>query len=178
MKTFQDYLRDLQEMPFLNSYSTRNRLDKSIEDHDELHLAAKSIPIGSNSFTYVSESNITVYFRKNSKGMPEELNYIDDTNTQILAYKRNGTVKAILYHMTYHIRKYGELKTDSTHSPGAKHLWINFIKSNPRGISFETKLDKTNIVLNSTNIDDYADQIWSSKLMRSSDNVVRAYVSN
>ena len=80
--------------------------------------------------------------------------------------------------MIYHIRKHGELKTDTSHSPGVKHLWINFIKSNPRGISFETRLGKTNAILDSNNIDDYADQIWSSKVIRASDNVVRAYVSN
>ena len=101
MKTFQDYLADLQEMPFLTSYSTRNRIDKSVEGHDSLHLAAIYTPISSNSFTYVSDTNITVYFRKNSKGLPEELNYIDGSNTQILAYKRNGGDKD--YFVSYDI---------------------------------------------------------------------------
>jgi hypothetical protein len=177
MKSFQDYLADLQEMPFVSSYITKNMIDKSIEDHDKLHLAAKSKSIGSDSFTYVSDTGITIYFRKNSKGMPEELNYVDKSNTQILAYKRNGTTKTIIDHMIYHIRKYGEIKTDSSQSPGAKHLWINFIKSNPKGISFESELDGSIIKLDSSNIADYQDRIWSSRKIRTAEIGVRAYVT-
>lgn len=178
MKTFSDYLLHLQEMPFLNDYITRNRIEKEIEDHDKFHLAARSKHIGNGSFTYTSDTGISVYFRKNKRGLPEELNYIDQSNTQLMAYKRNGSVKVVIEHMLYHIKKHGELKTDTTHSPGAKHLWINFIKSKPKNIRFETKLGDKLVEITSNNIDQYENQIWSSKSMRYSDIAVRAYVSN
>jgi hypothetical protein len=175
MKTFQDYIKDLQEMPYVNSYLTLNRIDKEIEDHDKLHLAAKTKRIGNNSFSYLSDSNLRVYFRKNSKGLPEELNYIDQNNVQVLAYKRNGTVQTIVDHMIYHIKKYDELKTDSNQSPGAKHLWINFIRSSPIGIKFETIIGNKKIQLDKNNIDDLEEKIWSTKI-RSANIQVRAYV--
>lgn len=174
MKTFHEYLLSLQEMPFLTSYITRAKIDKEIEDHDKLHLAAKSKRIGNNSFTYKAENGLQIYFRKNKQGLPEELNYIDRDNIQVLAYKRNGTVSTVIYHMAHHIKKYGELKTDTSQSPGAKHLWINFIKSNPKKIKFTVELDSETIELDRENIDTLASKIWSDSL-KGSEVIIRAY---
>lgn len=174
MKTFQEFIKQLQETPQLSTYYTPLEIENHVVKNDVENLAAKSIKIGNDSHYYFDkDQNEHVYFHKNHKGLPEEVNYITKDNVQRLVAKRRGDVKNNINHMIHHIKKFGELKTSGSQSPGGKNLWINFIKSNPKNIKFECNSQE----LNHTNIDHHAFDLWDTS-MRNSDKIIRAYHDN
>ena len=125
--------------------------------------------IGLNSYTQKDINGNHVYYHL-VDGHTTEMNFIDKDNTQKGVDKGQGDVHHVIRHMIYHIKKHGELKTDSQQSPGGKHLWINFIKSKPKGIKFEVNGQH----IDHQNIDEHKDKIWST---RPNKNIVRAYAN-
>lgn len=172
MKTFQEFIKQLQETPQLNHYFSGDMLNNNLKLDNVKHIKSDSYNIGDNSFYYKNGDN-HVYFHLDHKGDPAEVNYINKDNIQTHVSKQSGSSKYNINHMIHHIKKFGELKTSGSQSPGGKNLWINFIKSNPKNIKFECGGQE----LDHTNIDHHAFDLWNTNI-RNSDKIIRAYYVN
>lgn len=176
IKTFKDFLRDLQESPQDNSFFSKETMSDIAKHHKDFHIQHHKdrVAIGNDNYKVV-KSKDTYYTHLDHNQQPHEVSFFKD-NVQKVISKGTGSNVHILHHSNQHLEDHGEVITDSGHSPGAKHHWINWIKSNPKDVKFEVRhhSGKT-FPVDHTNIDAHIDDIWGrhSSNMRTT---VRAYV--
>lgn len=158
MKTFKEFISEAPEIDTnlhpanLNSFGFEDQLLSYVSDG-----SAKKIGNNLYHFNYLQTN---FYFHVVS-GKIREYSIIVD-NVHQATSKKDGDVKTIFHFMKTHILKYGLLKSDSRNTRGSQKLWISFIKSNPN-IKFRL-LEVGRIIkdLNSSNIEELSDLIWSS----------------
>jgi hypothetical protein len=173
-KTFQQRLRALQENPQINTFFTKDNMEAGIEKLKTKLAAVKSRSIGNSNF-YYKDHDGHHYFHK-TNGIPHEYSRMNNNNVQNYIVKGSGEVKHIVHHMKHHIKEHGELLTDAQQSVGAKHLWVKFIKSKPKGVKFEAKINGKKLPIDHTNIDNHVDHLWN-KTDPASYNIIRAYAT-
>ncbi len=173
MKSFYQFLLELQESPVINDYNTKDFMKTSSDSYREQHInnMNKAKHIGNDSYHY-SDDKYHHYFHMKD-GKPLEINRVEKkTNTQNYVDSGDGDVTHVIRHMLHHIKKHGELITSKDQTKGSKHLWINLIKLKPKNVAFETVHDKTPI--DHLNIDKKEPFLWHSR----SEEKIRAYHVN
>lgn len=171
LKTFKEYLRGLQESPDLiwTSKSGREFLEKQNDKIRNNHLQNrdkwKQIGEKENSNYHYEDDNHHHYFHiHNDK--PREISMIrkSDNTHQVTSKGSAYNSDHIKKFMLHHLIKHGELRSDGTNSSGSQKLWIDLIKSNPKGVKFEAEHPDGNFELNHNNIEHHKSSIWGNSI--------------
>lgn len=155
MKTYKDLLL---EMPYINPYHTKSRLEEYRNHISELiednhHSATK---IGENS--YHQHQYGQDFYYHHIDGHPREINVVKN-NVQIFAHKGTGTSSKNHEFMLHHVKVHKTLKSDDQHTPGSKKLWKDFIHRNTK-LKFHHVDEKKTTEINSSNLASHDDKIW------------------
>lgn len=177
MKTFNQFLRMIQESPEHNSYHSKNIM-KPFSDILRAKLRElPSISIGQGRH-YVHFQNQHHYFHKKN-GVPEEISVVSHDHVHIYTDKGSGEIKHNHAFMVHHIKTHGELKTDQTYTDGSKQLWKQLINKNPRHIKFQVL--HNNIPVDNVshkNIEQKESEIWARNSDKFKNIRIRAYHDN
>lgn len=167
LKSFREYIRDLQEAPQFNSYHSHDSMTTHLAYTREM-LANKAHNKETDRVGrlghHIEHEGKHYYFRMH-KGVAKEVSIFDKNHQEQIVHKTpDGNSIHNRHFMTHHIMKHSKLQTDPSHTPGTKHLWIKYIKSKPKGISFEYSHETKGITkLDHKNIDSHADHIWGKE---------------
>lgn len=159
MKTYRQFI---MEMPIIsNSAHTK---EQSNGDR-ELYVSAirnNGTKVGKGIYHAGDEDGHHLYASGN-KDNPNTVHVVKSNHVQDFVSKtHHGSTSDALNVMNYHVRKHGKLESDHIQTSGGKHLWTQWVKSKPKGVSFHYKDEngKTTPIDHAT-IDDHASRIWN-----------------
>lgn len=158
LESFSELILRLSESPQINSFLSKDVMNKiSHSAIAEIEGLPHKINLGNNQ--YHAKNKEYHYYWHEINHKPTEYSRVEiKSNIQKTVSKQDGSVQKLYDQMAYHIRHYGELVTDSSHTKGSRLLWINFIKLHPEFKYEKIHNDERELI---HNIDEFKDKLWN-----------------